>query len=112
MTQRAWGVTWAIALILGYAYHGIGGLAAAALIVFVPYFLSCRFNPRARHGSCNGTGEVRSKIMPWSFHKCPGCGGGRHIRHGARVLGSAAVKAEHQKAVAGRKTAREQNRLR
>jgi hypothetical protein len=112
VTKRAWGVTWAIALIVGYASHGIVGLAAAALLVFVPFFLSCRFSPRARHGSCKGTGEVRSKIMPWSFHKCHGCTGGRHIRHGARVLGTAAVKAEHEKALAGRKTAKDQNRWR
>src|SRR5579859_685958 len=112
MMQRGWSITWAVGLIVGYAWHGIVGLIVAALVLFVPYFLSCRFNPRARHGSCHGTGEVRSKIMPWSFHKCSGCSGGRHIRHGARILGSAAAKAEHEKAVTGRKTAREQNRWR
>jgi hypothetical protein len=61
------------------------------LIVPVLYYIICRLAPRTRHRGfrgCNGTGEARSKLFPWAYHRCDGCNGtGRQIRYGARYIG-------------------------
>jgi hypothetical protein len=67
------------------------------LIVVVVYLASIRFHPRARHTGfrgCGGSGEHQYGLFPWTHRRDPACQGGRTIRHGARVLGSPAIRQE------------------
>lgn len=103
MGKGAWTLTAAAVLIIGTAGAGITGLLIAALILGVPYAVSCRLHPRAPHRGCKGTGRHVSPLYPWATRKCKGCGGaGRQVRYGTRVLGMPHAKAEHQAGVAAR----------
>ena len=102
----------AAGLLLATAGAGIAGFLVAALVLGLPYLVWLRLFPRTRHGACGGSGEVRSRLYPWSFRKCRGCSGGRQIRHGARAFGSETVRREHQRGVAARRTARNEGRWR
>jgi hypothetical protein len=98
VSKGAWVIVTAVALFLGAVAKGAEGFVVAALILAVPYMIICRLAPRSRHigwGGCNGTGEARSKLFPWAYHRCEGCNGtGRHIRLGARYVGPEHAKKE------------------
>jgi hypothetical protein len=112
MSKGFWLLFAAVILLAATAVGHVVGFLLAAIVLAVPYWISLRTHPRTRHGGCRGTGEVRSKLFPWAFHKCPDCAGGRQIRHGARVFGSEVIKREHRTGVAARKRAKAQNRWR
>jgi hypothetical protein len=112
MNKGTWLIVTALALLIGTAGAGVVGFLIAALIIAVPYLVFLRLFPRTRHGGCNGTGEVKSRLYPWAFHKCRGCSGGRQVRHGARVFGSDPVRREHRTAVTARATAQSEKRWR
>jgi hypothetical protein len=107
MSMRSWQLTSAAVLLLATVAFHLKGFLIAAVILAVPYLILLRFFPRTRHQACNGTGEVRSRIFPWSFHRCRGCSAGRMVRYGARVFGADHVRNEHKRAVAARKTMRQ-----
>jgi hypothetical protein len=106
-------VPWLAILIevLATAGAGVLGFIVASVLLFAVYVVSIRHHPRVRHMTglrhCNGSGEIRSTLFPWVFHKCPGCSGGRQIRLGARYLGQPHIKAEHAKVMASRKRAKD-----
>jgi hypothetical protein len=112
VSKLLWLIVAALALLFGAAGAGITGFLIAALIIGVPYLVFLRLFPRTRHGACNGTGEVRSRLYPWAFHRCRGCNSGRQIRHGARVFGSQPVRREHRAVVTSRETTRSEHRWR
>jgi hypothetical protein len=89
----------------------VAGFILATVFIGGVYAVSCRLNPRVRHRSgfrhCNGAGEIRSWLFPWTFHRCPNCAGGRQIRFGARYIGAPDIRAEHERTVAARKRAKE-----
>jgi hypothetical protein len=99
-------------LFVSWAAFRLVGLLVAGTVVGGVYWVSLRTHPRIRHGACNGSGERRHLLFPWTFHRCQGCSGGRMVRHGARVMGSETVRGEHQATTAARKTARQQHRWR
>jgi len=105
--KGTWLIVTVLALALGAAGYHVVGFIIAALIIGVPYLVICYLAPRARHtgwGGCNGTGEARSRLFPWSYHRCQGCNGtGRQIRMGARLVGQEHVKAEYAAGQAARK---------
>ena len=113
MGKLAWVIVTAVALLLGAVVHNVPVLLIGAGIVGI-YLIICRLAPRTRHvtwwGGCNGTGEARSRLFPWSYHRCQGCNGtGRHIRFGARLVGPPHAKAAHQAARATRAQRRATN---
>ena len=114
MRKLTWLVVAALALILATAGAGLLGFVVALLILGVPYAVVCRFSPRSRHvgfRSCGGTGEARSRLYPWAYHRCAGCNGtGRHIRAGARVFGPEYAKNEARRAKETRRT-RSENKV-
>jgi hypothetical protein len=88
VTKRSAFLWAAGAEILAIAAKGLLGFAVVTLAIGVIYLVSVILHPRMRHGRCNGTGEVRSRLFPWVFHRCPGCAGsGRIIRYGAGLAG-------------------------
>lgn len=97
MGKGAWLFTAAAVLVIATAGAGITGLLVAGLILGVPYVVSCRLHPRTRHWKCRGTGSHRSPLYPWAERRCPGCVGGRQIRHGARVLGMPHARTEYKR---------------
>ena len=113
MKQGTWIIVTALALFIGAVAKGALGFVVAALILAVPYLIISRLAPRARHtgwGGCNGTGEARSKLFPWAYHRCSGCNGtGRQIRAGARYVGPQHVKSEWQASKATQKWRRGQH---
>ena len=110
MKKGTWVIVTALALIVGWFGWRITGFLAAALIIGITYAIICWFSPRTRHtgfGGCNGTGERRSKLFPWAYHRCQGCNGtGRHVRFGARYLGPDHAKTDYQSAKAVRQQRR------
>jgi hypothetical protein len=105
---------WILAAILVVAFFGghLTGLILAVIGCGAVYGQSVRRHPRSRHTGftgCGGTGEVRSRLFPWVFYKCPSprCNGGRIIRFGARRFGPAHVRAEYQRVAAAKRNARE-----
>lgn len=97
MGKGAWTLTAAAVLVIATAGAGITGFLIAAVILGVPYAVSCRLHPRTGHGKCGGTGRHKSPLYPWAERRCPGCVGGRQIRHGTRVLGMPHSRAEHER---------------
>jgi hypothetical protein len=112
VSKGTWLLFAAVVLLAATAVGQVVGFILAAAALAALYGISLRTHPRTRHGGCGGTGEVRSKLFPWAFHKCPDCAGGRQIRHGARVFGSAVITQEHRTGMAARKQAKLQNRWR
>jgi hypothetical protein len=113
MGKGAWVLTAAAVLVIATAGAGITGFLLAALILGVPYLVSCRLHPRTAHHACKGTGRHVSPLYPWSNRRCKGCGGaGRMVRHGSRLAGTAAVRDEHQTLAAARKKMRDEHRWR
>jgi hypothetical protein len=113
MGRGRWpGAIIAIELVAFGILHIIG-LVLATVGLFVVYLVSCRLNPRVRHMTgfrhCNGRGEVQGWLFPWSFHKCPGCTGGRQIRWGARFFGQPHIQSEHGRNTATRQMAKNRN---
>lgn len=111
MSRGRWpGIVIVTELIAFGALH-VTGLVLASLGLFIVYLISCRLNPRVRHTSgfrhCNGSGEIQGWLFSRTFHKCPGCAGGRQIRWGARFLGLPHVQAEHDQAVTARRMAKD-----
>lgn len=101
MGKGAWLLTAVAVLVIATAGAGITGFLLAAVILGVPYAVSCRLHPRTRHGKCGGTGGHRSALYPWAERRCRGCIAGRQIRHGTRVLGMPHSRAEHERNTAG-----------
>jgi hypothetical protein len=95
--KSSWLILSAIVLLFLTVAHGIAGFALGAAALAVPYVIGCRLHPRTRHRACGGTGGHRSPWYPWAERRCPGCVGGRQIRHGTRVLGMPHSKAEHER---------------
>ena len=83
-------------------------LAAVWGIVMLGYVISLVIHPRIRCLHCSGTGELRGRLYPWAFRRCPRCAGGRTIRRGATVIGLPHVKAQAQ----AQRTARENTKTR
>lgn len=103
MSKAAWFFTAIGVLIIGTAGAGVLGFLIAALILGVPYLVSCRLHPRTSHRSCGGSGRHVSPLYPWSTRRCQGCGGtGRKTRHGTRAFGMPHAKSEHQAGIAAR----------
>ena len=103
MSKGAWFFTVTGGLIIATAGAGILGFLIAALILGVPYLISCRLHPRTSHRGCKGTGRHVSPLYPWANRRCKGCGGaGRQTRHGTRVFGMPHERAEHQAGIAAR----------
>ena len=101
--------------VVAYAAWGILGLILAALGMAALYGRSIRTHPRIRHtgwGSCKGTGEVRSRLFRWTFHKCPKCQSGRLIRYGAGHWGTQPIQAEYKRGRRARKRAKDEKRWR
>jgi hypothetical protein len=99
---------WAIgAEVLAIAARGLEGFLVVTLAIGAMYLVSVILHPRQRHGRCNGSGEVHSRLFPWVFHRCPGCAGsGRIIRFGAGMFGQAHAQREREdraRTVAARK---------
>jgi hypothetical protein len=96
-----------------FAVLHVFGLILATFGLFAVYLVSCRLNPRVRHTSglrhCSGRGEVRSLLFPWSFHRCPGCTGGRQIRWGARFVGPPHIQSEYSRNTAARQMTKGRN---
>jgi hypothetical protein len=108
--QGTWVIVTAVALFFGTVAKGAEGFVIAALIFAVPYLIICRLAPRARHSGCNGTGEARSKLFPWAYHRCQGCNGtGRQVRLGARYVGPEHAKNEWQASKATQKWRHDQH---
>jgi hypothetical protein len=104
-----------VILVLGYLAFNVVGLVLAALGLFVAYFVSVRLHPRVRHTgwrSCNGSGEKRGSIFTWSFHKCPGCNGGRLVRWGAGQFGPDHIQREYRRNLEARRRAKQDSRWR
>ena len=102
-------------LVLGYLVFNVLGLVLAVLGLFVAYFVSVRLHPRVRHTgwrSCNGSGEKRGSIFTWSFHKCPGCNGGRLVRWGAGHFGPDHIQREYRRNLEARRKAKQDSRWR
>lgn len=78
--------------ILGRSF-AIGAIWA---VLGVGYLISLLIHPRIRCTHCSGTGELRGRIYPWAFRRCPQCAGGRTIRRGATVVGLPHVKQQAQ----------------
>ena len=72
-----------IAAIIGHSL----ALGAIWLVLTAGYVVSVVIHPRARCAHCNGTGELRGSLYPWTFRRCPQCQGGRIIRRGATAIG-------------------------
>jgi hypothetical protein len=110
--KTSWLLLAGIVILLATAGGGFEGFLIAAALLGVPYLVVCALAPRTRHtgwGGCGGSGEARSKLYPWAFHRCKRCGGsGRQVRMGARMVGPEHVKAEHRRQQAGRKARNEQ----
>lgn len=103
MSKPKWLLTAAVALIIATAGAGILGFLIAALILGVPYLISCRLHLRTSHRACKGTGRHVSPLYPWATRRCKGCGGtGRKTRHGTRVVGPPHARAEHRAGIAAR----------
>jgi hypothetical protein len=105
----------AIILVVGYAVFNVIGLVLAALLLFVAYLVSIRIHPRIRHtgwGSCGGSGEKRGAIFTWTFHKCPGCNGGRLVRWGAGHFGNNPIQSEYRRNIEARRKAKQEGRWR
>ena len=64
------------------------------LVVMAGYAVSVVIHPRARCTHCNGTGELRGSLFPWTFRRCHQCQGGRIIRRGAESIGLPHVRAQ------------------
>jgi hypothetical protein len=105
--KGSWLLLTGVILLLAIAGGGFEGFLLAAALLGIPYLAVCVFSPRTRHtgfGACNGSGEARSRLYPWAYHRCRGCGGtGRQVRIGARMVGPEHVKAEHQRQKAAQK---------
>ena len=110
MQKGTWLIVTAVAALIGFGWLGLAGTVIALLVFAVPYAIVCRLAPRTRHTgfrACNGTGEARSKLFPWAYHRCQGCNGtGRQVRLGARYLGPDHVKTDYQSAQAARRQRR------
>ena len=109
MSKAAAFGTAVVILLLGWANGAVAGLLAT-LALAVVYFVSLRVHPRMRHTgfrSCNGTGEHRGTLFPWTFRKCPNCNGGRLIRFGAGHFGASHIQSEYARTKQGRKTAKQ-----
>jgi hypothetical protein len=107
-TQFPWVII--IVEILATAAFAVKGFVVATVIIGVSYFISLRLHPRMRHigfRGCGGTGEVRGSVFTWTFHKCPHCQGGRHIRWGAGRLGASHIQAEYKRNVAARQATKQ-----
>ena len=103
MGKGAWLLTAAVVLVIATAGAGVTGFLIAALILGVPYAISCRLHPRTAHRACKGTGRHVSPLYSWANRRCQGCGGsGRKVRHGTRAFGMQHAKAEHQAGIAAR----------
>jgi hypothetical protein len=110
--KATWVIITALALLFGVAAHVVG-FFIAALGIGILYAVICRLAPRTRHTGCNGTGEARSKLFPWSYHRCQGCNGtGRQIRLGARYIGPSHIQNEYQAAKATQQQRRQQHNWR
>jgi len=103
MGKGAWFLVSAGTLVIATAGAGITGLLLAALILGVPYLISCRLHPRTSHRACKGSGRHVSPLYPWANRRCRGCAGtGRQTRHGTRVVGMPHAVAEHKAGIAAR----------
>jgi len=101
-----------VAEIIGIAgAQVIGGIVVTVGIGAI-WWWSSRMHPRMRHRACKGTGEVRSWLLPWVFHRCPNCTSGRVVRWGAGHFGAQYAQAEYRKAKATRAAAKENHRSR
>jgi len=101
--------------LLGYLVFHVVGLILAVLGLFLAYVVSIRRHPRVRHTgwrSCNGSGEVRGAIFPWTFHKCPNCNGGRLVRWGAGHFGTGPIQTEYRRNLEARRKAKQGSRWR
>jgi hypothetical protein len=94
-----------VILVVGYARFGAIGLVLAILGLGAAYFGSVRLHPRTRHWKCNGMGEHRSALFPWTHRRCGGCQGGRVIRLGAGQIGAPHIRSEYARGRAARKKA-------
>lgn len=115
MRKSQYPVAIAIIAIFAFAVFHVVGLVLAALGLTVVYLVSLRTHPRTKHTgfrSCNGTGEHRHPLFPWTFHKCPRCNGGRLIRWGAGQWGADHIRSEHQSTKAAREFAKRNSRWR
>lgn len=95
MSKSRWLGLTAVVLLVGAAARGAEGFLLGAVIVGVPYVLSCLLNPRTIHRACEGRGYHRGTWFPWATRKCRGCQGGVQVRHGSRAVGLPHVRAEH-----------------
>jgi hypothetical protein len=115
MPKSAFPLILLIILFVGYAVFSIVGVILAVIVLFIGYFISVRLHPRVRHTGwrgCNGTGEHRGAIFTWTFHRCPGCQGGRMVRRGAGHLGPENVQSEYRRGIEARRKAKQDNRWR
>ena len=109
MSKRSWIILAAIVFVLFAASHGlVAGILATLVVPGIPYLLWCTLSPRTRHGRCNGTGEIRSRLFPWAHRHCRTCANGRVIRLGTRIVGPGYAKREHAAMAAARRSARQQ----
>jgi hypothetical protein len=82
-------------LIVAIIGHSVA-IGVIWLVVMAGYAVSVLIHPRIRCLHCSGTGELRGRIYPWTFRRCPSCNSGRIIRRGATVIGLPHVKAQAQ----------------
>jgi hypothetical protein len=105
MSKSRWLAFTALAVLLVFKAPLAGVIVLAVIIV--SYAVSCRVNPRAFHGRCNGTGRHNGTWFSWSHRRCGGCQSGRIYRWGAaRVFGSDTIKAQAARQDAALKAAR------
>lgn len=96
MSKSRWLVATVLVLAIFTAARGALGFFLGAVLVGVPYAISCMLNPRTIHRRCEGRGYHKSALFPWATRKCRGCQGGLQVRHGARAVGLPHIRAEHQ----------------
>jgi len=103
--------TAAVLFVLTTGWGPLGFLIGLA-VVGVPYLIGCLLHPRTVHGGCQGRGFHRSPFYPWATRRCRGCQGGIQVRHGARFIGQAHIRAEHAARTRAIAKARDERRWR
>jgi hypothetical protein len=109
LSALGWG---ALIVFVLTAWKGALGFVLAVIGIGLVYLVSVTFNPRVRHRACKGTGEVRSWLFPWTFHRCPRCTSGRLVRFGAGHFGMEHARREYRAGLDARARARDEHRFR
>jgi hypothetical protein len=87
--------------------HALAALVCADITGLAVYWLSIRISARVTHGACSGRGRFSSRLFPWRFRLCGGCGGnGRTIAWGVKFFGTERAKDERRVELEARRRTR------